>query len=1140
MPDVAVLRTLFTGDASSFERAQGKVMSGIATSGGAMDKITAKGHQAVAGLSTVGGAAVATAVGVGVASIKMAADFQKQTMKLVTAAGENKSNLSSISDGILKVARDTGTTTEQLTAGMYQIESAGFHGADGLKVLNAATQGAKIEGADMVQVGNALTTVMKDMHAPVGSVNLIMSQMVTAVGRGKMTMDDLAGSIHSVLPNAAALGLSFPQVAGALATMTAQGLSADQAAQNLNHTIVKLAAPTAAMTSSMASYGLNAQTVAQQLGKKGLTGTMDEIYGAIMTKMGPAGLTLRSAFNQSQAAAENAKRAMASLPAEAKKVAEAYASGKIGLGEYRLEMKALPGPQGALLQQWKAMQDSSHGFSAALKGGGQDAQTFTAALKSLMGDQTGLQVALHLTGKASGDFNDNVKAIAATTTDAGGAVKDWSTIQGLFANQVDRIKESAQTLLITIGGKLIPVVQSVFGYFADNKGAAIGLAAAVGGVLTAAVLTFAVSTAAAAAPVLLLLSPLLLLGGAAYFAYTHSETFRAKVAEMGATVKKVATTVAADAKLFMEGFQGNGPSGNAFVEMGRNAAVEFKKLQDAVTAVISYVAAHKAEIVGAFESAAKFIAGTLIPAILKITTVMVEVVGWLAKHMTLVKDLLVAYLAFKVVKGTFGVVQSSIDGITGAWGRATTAAGKFRDLASKIPGMPGYGPKAGEQMSLPFGKKPSLAARMGSGIKAGASRATDLAKSSWSTVAGSMSNAGRPQAFVKDAAGSWHNPATGRFASEAQALKVNSLSKSLPTKALDVFKASWASLAGVAGKVTGAIVSGFSKVSSVLTIANAKLVINKGIQLAVAAATKVWAGVQWLLNVAMDANPIGLVIAAVVALVAGIVWIATKTTWFQTIWKGLTIAFGWLVDAGKVVIGWVKEHWPLLLALLTGPIGLAVLFISQHFDAIKAGVVNLVTGVVDHVRAAWGTFTTLLNTLFVKPFQDAWAFVTGIFANAGTWLYNAGVAILGGLFRGITERFRDVQNFIGGIGSWISEHKGPLSYDATLLTPHGGAIMDSLRAGLTGKIGALRETLDKVTGTIADTRFTAPSIGGLALAGVGAGMGAHSGGARTVTYAPVYHFDAATTAADKAAITAEIEKVSVEHFAELDRLTRQY
>lgn len=50
-------------------------------------------------------------------------------------------------------------------------------------------------------------------------------------------------------------------------------------------------------------------------------------------------------------------------------------------------------------------------------------------------------------------------------------------------------------------------------------------------------------------------------------------------------------------------------------------------------------------------------------------------------------------------------------------------------------------------------------------------------------------------------------------------------------------------------------------------------------------ATLLVTAAQWAWNAAMFANPIGLVIVAIAALIAIVVLIATKTTWFQTIWE---------------------------------------------------------------------------------------------------------------------------------------------------------------------------------------------------------------------------------------------------------------
>lgn len=61
---------------------------------------------------------------------------------------------------------------------------------------------------------------------------------------------------------------------------------------------------------------------------------------------------------------------------------------------------------------------------------------------------------------------------------------------------------------------------------------------------------------------------------------------------------------------------------------------------------------------------------------------------------------------------------------------------------------------------------------------------------------------------------------------------------------------------------------------------------------------------QWLWNIALTANPIGLIIAGIVALVAVIVLIATKTDWFQKAWKA---SWGWIKSAASAVWDWLKK-----------------------------------------------------------------------------------------------------------------------------------------------------------------------------------------------------------------------------------------
>lgn len=68
---------------------------------------------------------------------------------------------------------------------------------------------------------------------------------------------------------------------------------------------------------------------------------------------------------------------------------------------------------------------------------------------------------------------------------------------------------------------------------------------------------------------------------------------------------------------------------------------------------------------------------------------------------------------------------------------------------------------------------------------------------------------------------------------------------------------------------------------------------------------------QWLLNAAMSANPIGIVVLALAALTAGIVWAWNNVGWFRegvtALWENLQSVGGPILDALKLAIGTVAD-----------------------------------------------------------------------------------------------------------------------------------------------------------------------------------------------------------------------------------------
>lgn len=218
---------------------------------------------------------------------------------------------------------------------------------------------------------------------------------------------------------------------------------------------------------------------------------------------------------------------------------------------------------------------------------------------------------------------------------------------------------------------------------------------------------------------------------------------------------------------------------------------------------------------------------------------------------------------------------------------------------------------------------------------------------------------------------------------------------------------------------------------------------------AASVATRAYAAAQWLLNAAMSANPIGLIILAIAALVA-IVIVAYKRS--ETFRRIVGKAFEWVQKAASAAWQWIKGNWPLLLAIITGPIGLAVRWVVNNFDRILA----VVRTIPDRIRSA--------------------------FSNAGTWLVNAGRNIVLGIWNGITAMGSWIWN---SVQSFVSNYiTGPIRSALGIASPSkvakelGGFFGQGLAIGLEDQQRRVQSAAGRLaSATVATPRATGASAG---------------------------------------------------------------
>lgn len=193
--------------------------------------------------------------------------------------------------------------------------------------------------------------------------------------------------------------------------------------------------------------------------------------------------------------------------------------------------------------------------------------------------------------------------------------------------------------------------------------------------------------------------------------------------------------------------------------------------------------------------------------------------------------------------------------------------------------------------------------------------------------------------------------------------------------------------------------------------------------------------------------PIVAIGVAIAALVAGVIYAYNHFDWF----RGAVDAVG---AAIKWVYNWVTDNWPTLLAVLTGPFGVAVLLITKNWDTIKDGATGAYNWVVQK-------FEDIKNWFFGFPGK-----VLNAVGNIKDILYNIGKDIINGLWNGLKEKWESVKNWLGGVGSAIKNLKGPIEQDRVLLVDEGNAIMEGFHTGLVQGWKPIEQWVQNIGGAI--------------------------------------------------------------------------
>lgn len=178
----------------------------------------------------VAGAAVATATAaVAVKSVKAYANYEKTVNKVGTIADTSKVSMDSLSDAAIKLSNKTGVAAGNINEAVYQAISAGTKTQNAIGMVGQSVKLAKGGFTDTTTAVDTLTTVMNAYGLSADKVTSVSDVLIMTQNLGKTTVDEMASSIGNVIPVASAYGVQMDNLSSALAILTQNGISTDEA-----------------------------------------------------------------------------------------------------------------------------------------------------------------------------------------------------------------------------------------------------------------------------------------------------------------------------------------------------------------------------------------------------------------------------------------------------------------------------------------------------------------------------------------------------------------------------------------------------------------------------------------------------------------------------------------------------------------------------------------------------------------------------------------------------------------------------------------------------------------------------------------------------------------------------------------------
>lgn len=365
--------------------------------------------KAIAGVgSNLTKTVTAPIAGIGVASVKLAADFEKGMSTVQSISGATGTDLEMLSKKAKEMGLKTKYSASESAEAFKYMAMAGWKagemadGIEGVMYLAGAT------GEDLAGTSDIVTDALTAFGMQAKDTNKFVDVLAQTANNSNTSVSMLGESFKYVAPVAGALKFNVQDVSTALGLMANSGIKASSAGTALRSLFTRMAKPTKESQAAMDALGISLTDSNGNM--KSLSDVMKD---------------LRGSFGKCKMPMDEFNKQISELQMK-------FESGELTEKKYNKAVEELTerayGAEGALKAQ----------YAAALAG------------------KTGMSGLLAIVNSADGDFN---KLSTAIYNSNGACKKMYDTANNNLAGQLTTLKSTVEGIAVSFGERLLPYVK---------------------------------------------------------------------------------------------------------------------------------------------------------------------------------------------------------------------------------------------------------------------------------------------------------------------------------------------------------------------------------------------------------------------------------------------------------------------------------------------------------------------------------------------------------------------------------------------------------------------------------------------------------------------------------------------------------